>query len=100
LFTPLLDTLLFFTVTTPLVNLLPQRFASKKLASGYASFGLALALLLLPIYYMEGFTQGKVTTTLMDLFSGVFSSQFFFMGQGIGSAFIDAGVYNKINIIT
>ena len=67
MFTPLLDTLLFFTVTTPLVNLLPQRFASKKLASGYASFGLALALLLLPIYYMEGFTQGKVTTTLMDL---------------------------------
>jgi len=66
LFTPLLDALLFFTVTTPLVNLLTQKGASKKLVSGYASFGLALALLLLPIFYMEGFTQGKVTTPLLD----------------------------------
>lgn len=66
MFTPLLDTLLFFTVTTPLINLLSRRIASKKLVSGYASFGLALALLFLPIFYMEGFTQGKVTTTLLD----------------------------------
>ncbi len=42
----------------------------------------------------------ETTATLMDLFSGVFSSQFFFVGQGIGSAFVDAGIYNKINIIT
>ncbi|MDH5449526.1 MAG: proton-conducting transporter membrane subunit [Candidatus Bathyarchaeota archaeon] len=64
MFTPLLDSLLVFTITTPLINVLAQRVASKKLVTGYVAFGLALTLLLLPIYYMEGFTQGKVTTIL------------------------------------
>jgi proton-translocating NADH-quinone oxidoreductase chain N len=67
-FTPLLDTLLFFTVTTPFISLLTHRFSSKKLVSGYASFGLAFALLLLPAFYMEGFTEGKVTTIISDFF--------------------------------
>jgi proton-translocating NADH-quinone oxidoreductase chain N len=64
----LLDTLLFFTVTTPLINLLTHRIGYKKLVTGYVSFGFAFTLLLLPFYYMEGFTQGKVTTTLLDFF--------------------------------
>lgn len=66
MFTPLLDTLLFFTVTTPLINLLTHRIGAKKLVSGYVSFGLGFALLLLPVYYMDGFTQGKVTTMLLN----------------------------------
>jgi proton-translocating NADH-quinone oxidoreductase chain N len=64
--TALLDSLIFFTVTTPLISLLAHKVALQKLVSAYTSFGLAFTLLLLPICYIEGFTQGKVTTILLS----------------------------------
>jgi len=46
MFTPLLDTLLFFTMTTPGIGLLAHRLHRKRLTDVYASLGFSLALLL------------------------------------------------------
>lgn len=41
----------------------------------------------------------RKTKTLKDIFSEVFSEQFFFIGRGIGSALVDARLSSRIDII-
>lgn len=54
MFNPLLDALIFFVLTTPLIGLTGQRFGREKIAVGaYATFGFIFSLTLIPLFYSE-----------------------------------------------
>lgn len=63
MFTSLLDTLLFFTVTTPGIGLLAHRLQRKRLTEVYATLGFAVALLFLTLTYRNVLANGVLTTT-------------------------------------
>ncbi|MCK4243847.1 hypothetical protein KAX03_03175 [Candidatus Bathyarchaeota archaeon] len=60
MFTTLLDTILFFTVTTPLLDLLAQKIGKKRFAEAYSLLGFIVSIILLPSLYHEVLTEGII----------------------------------------
>lgn len=64
MFGPLLDALIFFVLTTPLIGLMGQRFRREKIFVGvYVTFGFIFSLTLIPLFYSEVLRKNGVSVT-------------------------------------
>ena len=70
MFGPLLDALIFFVLTTPLVGLMGQRVGREKIVVGaYVTFAFIFSLTLIPLFYSEVFRKNGISILYGSSFS-------------------------------